>query len=397
MLTLQGKFNRAKIFTSVFDSESVKQVVGILNLQSLEGTKIRMMPDIHAGKGCTIGTTIKIKDKIIPSLVGVDIGCGMLTIKIKEKEINFPKLDQVISEFVPSGFSIHNEALSVARNFDFSQYRCPIDQLNAEKSIGTLGGGNHFLEIDKDNEDNLYLVIHTGSRHLGLEVCDYYQNLAYRECNRPSNEDVKKLIEQLKKEGRQKEIEKELQKLKNVKKTSIPKDLCHLEGPSFDDYIHDMKLTQEYAMLNRRTIADQILAHMSLTEESSFTTVHNYIDTDKMILRKGSVSADKDEQLLIPINMRDGSLICIGKGNPDWNYSAPHGAGRILSRSQAKSSVDMEEYRQSMQGIYSTSVCSSTLDESPFAYKSLSDITDNIGPTAEIIKQIKPVYNFKAH
>lgn len=397
MIELKGKYSTAKIFTDVVDQESISQVMGILNLESLKDTQIRMMPDIHAGKGCTVGTTITLKDKVIPNLTGVDIGCGMFLIKINEKSVDLEKLDKVITEQVPSGFSIHDEPLPEAETFDFSGFRCPVNIENAKKSLGSLGGGNHFCELNKDDEGNLYLVVHSGSRHLGLEVCNYYQDLAYHDCNGSSKDEIDSLIKNLKKEGRQKEIEKELQQLKNVKRTPIPKDLCHLSGQPFHDYLNDMKIAQKYAVLNRKLMAGIIIREMGWTIEDSFTTIHNYIDTEAMILRKGSVSAKKGERLLIPINMRDGSLICIGKGNPDWNYSAPHGAGRLMSRSQAKQMVDLKDFQETMKGIYSTSVCESTLDESPFAYKSLNDITENITDTADIIKRIIPVYNYKAH
>lgn len=397
MIELKGKYNTAKIFTDVVDTESISQVLGILNLESLKDTKIRLMPDIHAGKGCTIGTTILLKDKVIPSLTGVDIGCGMLLVRIAEKDIDFQRLDTIIQENVPSGCNIHTVAPSSANAFDFSRFICPVNVENAKRSIGTLGGGNHFIEVDRDDEGNNYLIVHSGSRHLGLEICNHYQNFAYHNCNHSSKEEVQELIRTLKSQGRHREIEKEIHKLKDVKRTDIPKDLCHLEGPSFQDYIHDMKTAQEYASTNRKEIADRIVKEMEWTVKESFSTIHNYIDTENMILRKGSVSARQGEKLLIPINMRDGALICIGKGNPDWNYSAPHGAGRLMSRSKAKEMIDLKEFKDSMEGIYSTSVCDATLDESPFAYKNLNDILDNITDTAEVIKQIKPVYNFKAH
>lgn len=399
MLELKGKYNTAKVFTDVVDQESISQVVQILNLESLKDTKIRMMPDIHAGKGCTVGTTISLHDKVIPNLVGVDIGCGMYVCKLKEKEIDLPKLDQVIYEKVPFGFSVNEIPHPDADLIPYKNLRCyhSIDEDNARKSIGSLGGGNHFVECNRDDDGNLYIVIHSGSRHLGLEVCKYYQNLAYQKCNRSSEKDVKNLITRLKEEGRQQEIEKELKKLKNVKTTNIPKDLCHLSGEDFENYIHDMKIVQEYANINRKVMANVIINAMGLTVDASFTTIHNYIDTEAMILRKGSVSAKKGEMLLIPINMRDGSLICIGKGNPDWNYSAPHGAGRLMSRSKAKENINMDDFKKSMEGIYSTSVCESTLDESAFAYKSLEDIVGDINETVKIVKQIKPIYNFKAH
>lgn len=397
MLTLKGKYNTAKIFTDIVDSESIAQVLTMLHLESLKDSVIRMMPDIHAGAGCTIGTTLTLQNTVIPSMVGVDIGCGMLTAKLKEKNIDFEKLDKVINQYIPSGHNVRDIPLPEAETFDFTKYRCPINEDNARKSIGSLGGGNHFLEIDKDSEGNLYLIIHSGSRHLGLEVCKYYQNTAYHECNHSSKEEIDALIKNLKAQGRHKEIEKEIHKLKDVKRTPIPKDLCHLSNQSFNDYIHDMELTQSFASLNRQMMLQEICKHMDLHIAESFSTIHNYIDTENMILRKGSVSAKEGEILLIPINMRDGSLICRGKGNPDWNYSAPHGAGRLMSRHQASVNISIEDFKTSMKGIWTSSVCESTIDESPFAYKSLTDITDNIKDTVTILEQITPVYNFKAH
>lgn len=397
MLSLQGKYNSATIFTDIIDNESISQVMTMLNLESLKDAKIRMMPDIHAGAGCTIGTTLTLHNTVIPAMVGVDIGCGMLLARIKEQTIDFAKLDAVIQTHIPSGHQIHETALPIAKTFDFSGFLCPIQKENAEKSIGSLGGGNHFIEVNQDDENNLYIVVHSGSRHLGLEICKHYQDVAYHQCNHSSREEVDALIAELKAQNRHREIEKEIHKRKNVKRTSIPKDLCHLSGQAFQNYMHDMKMAQKYAMLNRQAILDQIIHHMNLTVCDSFSTIHNYIDTDRHILRKGAVSAQQGEQLLIPINMKDGSLICVGKGNPDWNCSAPHGAGRLMSRSRASASISMDDFTESMAGIYTTSVCESTLDESPFAYKPITSITDNITDTVDIVKQIKPVYNFKAH
>lgn len=255
---------------------------------------------------------------------------------------------------------------------------------------------NHFIEIDKDDNGHFYLVIHSGSRHLGLEVANYYQNLAYNNCNDTSKDDIKQLIAEYKAAGRQREIEKALITLKNTKRTSIPKDLCYLEGSDMNDYIHDMKIMNEFARANRQKMADIILSNMEWHVVEQFTTTHNYVDTEHMILRKSSVSARKGEKLIIPMNMRDGSLICIGKGNGDWNQSAPHGAGRLLSRSQARANVDMNEYQDTMKDIWTTSVNESTIDESPMAYKPMQSIIDNVKDTVDIVKIIKPTYNFKA-
>lgn len=344
MIELNGKYASAKIFTDLVDEASISQVIELLNQPFVEGCQIRMMPDIHAGAGCTIGTTMTIKDKICANLVGVDISCGMQLIQIKEKEIEFERLDEVIRKYVPSGFAIRSKPHKFAEQIDLSQLRCAehVDLDRAYKSIGTLGGGNHFVELSRDDEDNVYLVIHSGSRHLGLEVAKCYQNLGYAMLNGHDIESQKQLVERLKAEGRQKDIEAEITKLKNTKRTHIPKDLTYVEGEAFKDYIHDMRILQQYATRNRMAMADTILVGMRWSAVDQFETIHNYIDTEKMILRKGAVSAEEGQRLLIPMNMRDGCLICKGKGNPDWNYSAPHGAGRIMSRSQAKRALTVE-------------------------------------------------------
>lgn len=398
MLELRGKYNTAKIFTDIVDESSVAQVLLLCNQEFSQGSRIRLMPDIHAGAGCTIGTTMTITDKIVPNLVGVDIGCGMETIRIKEKHIELQKLDKLIYNKIPSGFNIRDKKHRYFDRVPIEELHCfkHIHDIRAEKSLGTLGGGNHFIEANKDDEGNIYIVIHSGSRYLGLETANYYQNEGYKALNGQSQADINNLIAQLKKQGREKEIEKKLKALKNTKQTNIPKSLAYVSGDLFDMYIHDMKIIQEYARLNRKAMMDEIIKGMKLHVEEEFTTIHNYIDTDNMILRKGAVSAQKDEKLLIPINMRDGSLICKGKGNENWNFSAPHGAGRLMSRSAAKQKFTVSEFKKQMNGIYSTSICSDTLDECPMAYKNMNDITDNIVDTAEIIKIIKPIYNFKA-
>lgn len=393
MLELKGKYNIANVFTDVVDSETIGQIIQLLNQESIKDQKIRIMPDCHAGAGCVIGTTMTITDKVIPNLVGVDIGCGMFTIRLKETNVDFEKLDQVIRNHIPSGFNIHDKAISKSNVEDII---APIDLDWTIRSIGTLGGGNHFIEVDKGKDGTIYLVIHTGSRHLGVEVCKYYQDLGHKKHrNNHIKEKIEATIIKLKAEGKQRDIENTIKILK-MQETSIPKDLCYVEGEDFENYIHDMRLAQQYAKLNRRTIADQILKHTGLTEVESFDTIHNYIDTYNMILRKGAISAQKGERVLIPLNMRDGSLICVGKGNPEWNCSAPHGAGRILSRTQANANITLDEFKESMKGIYSTSVNISTIDESPMAYKPIESIINNIGDTVDIIDRIIPVYNFKA-
>lgn len=398
MLELNGKYNTAKVFTEVVDQASITQIIELCNQEFTQGSRIRLMPDVHAGAGCTVGTTMTINDKIVPNLVGVDIGCGMETVKLRETHIELQKLDKLIYAKIPSGFAIRKRPHRYMQELDLTKLYCykEINTLRAEKSLGTLGGGNHFIEMDMDDEGRYYLVVHSGSRHLGLEVANYYQNEAYHQCNGGGEEDVQALVEQLKAEGREKEVQKAIKALKNTKRTAIPKALCYLSGELFDRYIHDMKLIQQFALLNRKAMVDEILRGMGLHVDESFTTIHNYIDTEAMILRKGAVSAKAGERLLIPINMRDGSLICVGLGNDDWNCSAPHGAGRLMSRGAAKQSFTVSEYKKQMDGIYTTSVGKSTLDECPMAYKSMEDIVANIGDTVKIEKIIRPVYNFKA-
>ena len=398
MIEVKGKYNEARIFTDVVDSASIAQVQELCNQEFTAGSRIRLMPDIHAGKGCAIGTTMTITDKVVPNLVGVDIGCGMETTRIREKRLELQKLDKLIYEKIPSGFSIREKAHRYASQIDLSQLHCArhVDLLRAEKSIGTLGGGNHFIEVDKDDEGNLYLVVHSGSRHLGVEVADYYQNEGYKVLNHTDDASLEALVMQMKAEGREKEIQKELKKRKNVKQTSIPRTLAYVSGELFRHYIHDMKIVQQFAMLNRQAMMDELVKGLKLHVEEQFTTIHNYIDTDAMILRKGAVSAKAGEQLLIPINMRDGSLLCVGKGNEDWNFSAPHGAGRLMSRAEAKQSFTVSEFKKQMADVFTTSVNRSTLDECPMAYKGMQDILDNIGPTADVVKIIRPIYNFKA-
>lgn len=398
MITLNGKFNSAKVFTDIVDETAISQITELCSQPMSEGSKIRIMPDVHAGVGCTVGTTMTVNGRVIPNLVGVDIGCGMETVRLKERHIEPAKLDKLIYSKIPSGFSIRDNTHRYFERIDLSELYCykQINPIRAEKSLGSLGGGNHFIEADKGSDGSIYIVIHSGSRHLGVEVCKYYQKEAYTRLNKTSAAEVNEVVSRLKAEGKQKMIQSELRKLESAKYADIPKHLAYCEGELFEQYIHDMKIVQEFAMLNRQAMMDEIIKGMGLHAVESFTTIHNYIDTENMILRKGSVSARNGERLLIPINMRDGSLLCTGKGNPDWNFSAPHGAGRLYSRTQAKSSFTVSEYKKQMDGIYTTSVSKATLDECPMAYKSLEDIVSNIGETVEIVDIIKPIYNFKA-
>ncbi len=395
MIEIQGKYNTAKVFTDTIDDVAIEQIKTLCNQAFVENSQIRIMPDVHAGIGCTIGTTMTIKDKIVPNLVGVDIGCGMATYSFKEKNIDLQKLDKFIHSNIPAGMNIRETPHEYIKNINLENLRC-IAQINKERavySLGSLGGGNHFIELDKDNEENIYLVVHSGSRYLGKQVAEYYQNEAVKRLSDNSNSRQKEIIAKLKKEGRSSEIQKIL---KEQIIPNTPKSLAYIEQELFTDYIHDMAIVQKYAVYNRMAMAESIIKAMDLHITDSFTTIHNYIDTDAMILRKGSVSAQKGERLIIPINMKEGSLICIGKGNPDWNFSAPHGAGRLYSRIQAKQTFNIEEFKNAMQGIYTTSINLDTLDECPMAYKNMDDIIKNITPTAEIIKIIKPIYNFKA-
>lgn len=394
MIEIKGKYNTAKVYTDNVEGQAVAQILELCNQEFAKDSIIRIMPDTHAGAGCTIGTTMTIKDKIVPNLVGVDIGCGMETVRLKDKEIDLVKLDKVIHECIPSGFDVRDEQHPYAEKINLEMLACKknISMGRAMQSIGTLGGGNHFIEVNKSDEGNLFLVVHSGSRYLGKQVAEYYQEKGYKELleKRRVVEDV---IKRLKSEGREKDIQQEIKK---IKPEAVNKQLAYVQGKSYGDYLNDMKIVQKYAVLNRKAIINEILKQLGFEVAEQFTTIHNYIDLEGMILRKGAISAQRDEKVLIPINMRDGSLVCIGKGNADWNCSAPHGAGRLMSRSKAKETITLEEFEKTMEGIYSTTVNRSTLDECALAYKPMDEIVSNIQDTVDIIDVIKPVYNFKA-
>jgi len=398
MVTVTGSHNTAICYTPSLEPMAEAQIKSVCDRPEFSRCKIRIMPDVHAGMGCTIGTTMTIIDKIVPGMVGVDIGCGMETVELEEKSIDFDKLDRLIRNKIPCGREVRLTPHKLNEYIDLSQLRCAEDVNieRARRSIGTLGGGNHFIEIDKTSDGRLFLVVHSGSRHLGTEVAKLYQDEGRRALWGGAKHQLKETIAQMKASGMTKDIEKTLKKLKKEHKLDIPKDLAYVEGKLFDDYIHDMRITQKFAMLNRKAMVDIIIKNMNLTEKDRFTTIHNYIDTDEMMLRKGAVSAKLGQKLLIPINMRDGSLICIGRGNDEWNFSAPHGAGRLMSRKAAFSSLSLDEFKQEMKGIYTTCIDFDTLDEAPMAYKNMDEIIAQIGPTAEIIEHIKPVYNFKS-
>ncbi|MDA1886712.1 RtcB family protein [Bacillus cereus group sp. BY105LC] len=395
MLKLQGKYNEAKIFTHNVDETAIGQIVDLCNQEFVKDSQIRIMPDTHAGAGCTIGTTMTIQDKIVPNLVGVDIGCGMEVVVIdkKKEEINFDCLDETIRKFVPSGFRIRDKEHRFSKMIDFDGVRAPFTLQRAQKSIGTLGGGNHFVELNEDDKGNVYIVIHSGSRNLGKQIAEYYQNLAYEQLiDVTSMKD--EIIKRLMKEGRAKEIQ---ETLREIQKPKIRKELAYLEGQGFKDYMNDMNIAQKYAALNRKAMIDEIVTKMDWKITDQFTTIHNYIDIENMILRKGAISAQKDERVIIPINMRDGSIIAFGKGNPDWNFSGPHGAGRIMSRKKAKESLSLEEFQNTMTEVWTTSVVESTIDEAPMVYKPMDEIIENTKETIDIKHIIKPLYNFKAN
>jgi len=398
MIEVVGAYNTAICYTGELEPLAEAQIKTICDRMEFSDCKIRTMPDVHAGKGCTIGTTMTIIDKIVPGMVGVDIGCGMETVKILESEIDFAKLDALIRREIPCGREIRKKEHAFNDEIDLDSLRC-ISEVNitrARLSIGTLGGGNHFIEVGRNEQGQLYIVVHSGSRHIGSQVADWYQDEAYRFLSGNSKKQIAEIIATLKAEGRELEIADTIKEVKKTKTDKIPKDLSFVSGELFDDYIHDMKIIQNFAVLNRKAMTDVILNGMGLTEVDRFTTIHNYIDTDSMILRKGAVSAKSGERLLIPINMRDGSLICVGKGNDEWNQSAPHGAGRLMSRTVAFKTLSMDEYEKEMSGVFSTSVGRDTLDEAPMAYKPIGEIISHITATAEIVERVRPVYNFKA-
>lgn len=381
MYDVTGKYNKATIYALNVDSESYAQVLKMCNVKELEGCSIRMMPDMHASEGCTVGTSMTVKDKINPAYVGGDIGCGMQVYKLRESEMDFSILDSVIREKIPSGAAVYPRSNPVIKDIPLEELYCfgSIRHMTVSQSIGTLGGGNHFIEIDRDLEGSLYLVIHSGSRRLGRDVAMYHQRMAFFISHGYLPE----------------EVEKKKLRMTDVQ-THIRPENCFLSGGYAERYFHDMNIAVRYAEVSRRNMADTIISSLGLNVEEEFTTVHNYIDTKHGILRKGAVSAQKDEKLIIPINMRDGSLLCKGKGNPDWNFTAPHGAGRLMKRSEAKATITLDEYKRAMSGIFTTSVNESTLDESPMAYRSIDDILNTVEPTVDIIDIITPVYNFKA-
>ncbi|MBP3475084.1 MAG: RtcB family protein [Lachnospiraceae bacterium] len=398
MIEIKGKVNTALCYAKIVESEAIEQIRRMCDYDFTQGSKIRIMPDVHAGKGCTIGTTMTVTDKAVPNIVGVDIGCGMYTVNLGKADIDFARLDEA-AHYIPSGMHVWEGRME---RFDLTELKCYRSLKNTkylERSLGTLGGGNHFIEVDQAEDGTKYLVIHSGSRNLGKQVADIYQRLAI-ELHSGKEEYFKKrdaLIAEYKAAGRRNGIQAALKELVwEHKDCMIPDDLCYLYGTYFEDYLHDVEICQCFAKRNREKIAEVIFERTGMTAGEAFHTIHNYIDTDEMILRKGAIAAHKGEKVLIPINMRDGSVLAVGKGNPDWNYSAPHGAGRLMSRSKAKEILSLEEYENVMAGVYTTSVNEATLDEAPMAYKSLEDIIDVIRESVDVIDVMKPIYNFKA-
>ena len=363
MLTISGTYNTALVYADAVDPGAEGLIRALCGSPLSEGSRIRVMPDVHAGKGCAIGTTMTITDKAAPGLVGIDIGCGMSAFRVRGKRMELQKLDKLIQSAVPAGRGARSRPHRFADQIDLSTLRCVrhIQMSKALCAIGTLGGGNHFIELDRGGDGAHWLVIHSGSRRLGAEIAGFYRKEAFAQSP-----------------------------------AGIPYELAYAAGTLMADYLHDMKLAQDFAELNRRAIADEIIRGMKWDVEDSFSTVHNYIDTDERMLRKGAVSAKAGERLIIPMNMRDGCLLCFGKGNPDWNRSAPHGAGRLMSRAEARRSFTLSQYKKEMAGVYSTSVSHDTLDESPMAYKPMSAILSQLAPTVVVTEIIRPVYNFKA-
>ena len=398
VLEIKGKVNTALCYAKVVEDEAIEQIQRMCDHDFTEGAQIRIMPDVHSGKGCTIGTTMTIKDKAVPNIVGVDIGCGMYTVNIGKGDIDFEKLDAA-AHFIPSGKNVWEGR---KERFDLQELRCYRSLKETrwlERSIGTLGGGNHFIEVDEAADGTKYLVIHSGSRNLGKQVADIYQQLAI-DLNKGIEDYLiqrDEIIRTYKEQGRRQEIQAALKQIAWEKReATIPEDLCYLYGTYLEDYLHDVEICQRFAKRNRELMAEILMERAGITGTDAFHTIHNYIDTDEMILRKGAIAAHKGEKVLIPINMRDGSVLAVGKGNPDWNYSAPHGAGRLMSRTKAKESLNLDEYKEAMAGIYTTSVCEATLDEAPMAYKRLEDIIDVIRESVDVIDVMKPIYNFKA-
>lgn len=400
MLEIKGNKNTAICYAKVIEDGAVQQIRRMCDYELAEGSRIRIMPDVHAGKGCTIGTTMTVTDKVCPNIVGVDIGCGMYTVQLADTNLDFERMDEAC-HYIPSGMNVWEGRQEKFDLSDLRSYRSLKDTKRLGRSLGTLGGGNHFIEVDRSTDGTFYLVIHSGSRNLGKQVAEHYQQLAIDLHAGKEDYYIRRdeIIRSYKEEERRSEIQqalKNLEKEYTAKNPDVPEDLCWLHGSFLENYLHDVEICQQFARRSREKMAEILLERTGMTAVSSFHTIHNCIDTREMILRKGAIAAHAGEKVLIPINMRDGSVIATGKGNPEWNYSAPHGAGRVMSRAAARASVNLEEYRKSMEGIYTTSVNKNTIDEAPMVYKSLEDIIGVISESVDIVDIMKPVYNFKA-
>ncbi len=404
-MIIEGKYGEAKVFATSIDDGARNQIKTLMDQDFIKGSQVRIMSDVHLGIGCVIGFTADLKDKVIPNIVGVDIGCGVLTIELGKRDINLEKLDQLIYSQIPSGTNTHRrKVVDFPPLYDLRMFKQLHNVERLERSIGTLGGGNHFIELGEDSKGIKYLTIHSGSRNLGTQVARYYQRLAIDMCSGREDYQTQReeLIASFKEWGEDAAIKPALKRLEREfkrREPDYPKDLCFLTGKYRDNYLHDMHICQEYAQKNREMMGEIILNNLLKEDLASFPyfhTVHNYINFKDNIIRKGAISAYAGERLLIPINMRDGSILGIGKGNSDWNYSAPHGAGRVLSRTAAKATLSLDTFKKTMQGVYSTSVHKGTLDESPEAYKGIDEILAAIGESVEVVDIIKPLYNFKS-
>ncbi len=397
-MEIKGKVGTAIAYARVIEDAAIEQIQRMCDYDFTKDSRIRIMPDVHTGKGCTIGTTMTIVDKAVPNVVGVDIGCGMYTVRLAETEIDLPRFDEA-AHAIPSGMNVWEGR---KEPFDLTELRCYRelkDTRRLQRSLGTLGGGNHFIEIDRAADGTLYLVIHSGSRNLGKQVAEHYQGLAIQ-LNEGYDDYLQRreaLIAEYKAAGRRSEIQAALKTLQALKiERTVPDDLCYVYGRHLDDYLADVNTCQRFARRNRELMAEILLGNAGLHATDAFHTIHNYIDTDEMILRKGAIAAHAGERVLIPINMRDGSVLAAGRGNAEWNYSAPHGAGRLMSRTAAREALTMADYEKAMEGVYSTSVVPSTIDEAPMAYKALDDIIGVIRDSVDVIEVLKPIYNFKA-
>jgi RNA-splicing ligase RtcB len=391
MIKIQGKHNTAVVFADKLDSESKTRIAALLREEAYAKAKIRIMPDVHAGKHGVVGTTMTLQSKVSPMLIGVDIGCGIEVVKLREQTVDLPRFDETVKALIPCDHRIHEKPVSDFPALDRLRCREAVDAERALRSLGTLGGGNHFLELDRDEAGDLYLILHTGSRQLGSDVANAYRDRAYREQCQKARRQQRSATRALRDEDYgMKAIRREAQR-----KLPVTPDTTLLEGAAFTDYLHDIAIVTAFADHNRRTMATRLLEAMGLTATERFATIHNTID-DKLILRKGAVSAKAGERLIVPLNMRDGALLCVGLGNSDWNFSSPHGAGRACSRGDAKRAYSVEQFQREMAGIYTTTATAGSLEECPMAYKAPERLLSFISETVSVMSWLRPIYNFKA-